>query len=133
MQILPFRPMASFLIWRTVLLGVLCMLLVLGVQAVARFHKQQDRFAMLINDIAQTSVPLLSVSLWDIEPKAVQLQVDLLAQRPEIGYVRLIAATGQRFAAGKSSLGEAPVTRQLPIPYPAGTGEVGKLEIIGNS
>jgi diguanylate cyclase (GGDEF)-like protein len=124
--------MASFLIRRTVLLGVLCMLLVLAVQAIVRFHKQQDRFAELIEDIAQTSVPLLSVSLWDIEPKAIQLQVDLLAQRPEIGYVRLIAATGQRFAAGKASHGEAAVTRRLTIPYPSGTGEVGKLEIIGD-
>lgn len=132
MPTLPFRPLAGFLIRRTVMLGVLCMMVVLGVQAVVKFHKQQDRFAQLIDDIAQTSVPLLSVSLWDIEPKAVQLQVDLLAQRPEIGYVRLIAGTGQRFAAGKPSLGDAPVTRLLKIPYPQGGGEVGKLEIIGN-
>ncbi|HSV53935.1 MAG TPA: diguanylate cyclase [Burkholderiaceae bacterium] len=133
MPTLPFRPLASVLIQRTVVLGVLCMLVVLSVQAVVRFHEQHERFAQLVNDIAQTSVPLLSVSLWDIEPKAIQLQVDLLAQRPEIGYVRLIAGTGQRFAAGQARLGDAPVTRQLQIPYPHGTGEIGKLEIIGNS
>ena len=130
---LPFRPLASYLIRRTVLLAAVCLFGVLAFHSLVRFQQQQERFAQVIDDIAQTSVPLLSVSLWDIEPAALQLQLDMLARRPEIGYVRLVAGTGQRFWAGDAQLAEAPVTRQLVVPKPQGQGDIGQLEIVGDA
>lgn len=128
-----FRPLAAHLVRRTVWLGLACMVAVLAVQSLIKYRQQEARFAKLVDDVAQTSVPLLSVSLWDIEPKTVQLQVDLLSQRPEIGYVRLIATTGQRFAAGRPGMVESPVTHELRVPYPQGNGEIGRLQIVADS
>lgn len=129
---LPFRPLAVYLIRRTIVLALLCMTTVVAFHAVLRFMQHQESFGKLVDDIGRTSVPLLAVSLWDIEPGALRLQLEILAQRDEIGYVRLVAATGQHFAAGDERLREAPVTRQLSIRKPQGTEEIGKLEIVGD-
>jgi two-component system, cell cycle response regulator len=129
-----FRPLAAHLVRRTVWLGVVCMVAVLAVQSVLKYRQQEVRFANLVEEVAQTSVPLLSVSLWDIETRAVQQQVDRLAQRPGIGHVRVIAETGQRFAAGRAELGDAPFSQELRIPYPSGdTGSaIGRLQIVAD-
>ena len=57
--------------------------------------------------VATTHVPLLGVALWDIEPQAVLLQVRAIASWPEIGHVRVRAATGQVFEGGDATLAAA--------------------------
>ena len=131
----PFRSIASVLIRRTVVLAVLCMLLVFGVQSWLLRAQHQEQFEMAINDVANTSVPLLAVALWDIETQAIAAQLQRIAQKPEIGYARLQAAGGQRFEAGNPALLSRGVSRQIAIPSPQsaqGAPVLGVLELTGN-
>ena len=88
----------------TIVLAVLCMLLVFSVQSWLLRAQHQKQFEMAINDVANTSVPLLAVALWDIETQAIAAQLQRITQKPEIGYARLQAAGGQRFEAGNPAL-----------------------------
>ena len=131
----PFRSIASVLIRRTIVLAVLCMLLVFGVQSWLLRAQHQKQFEMAINDVANTSVPLLAVALWDIETQAIAAQLQRIAQKPEIGYARLQAAGGQRFEAGNPALLAQGVSRQIVIPPPQpaqGAPALGVLELTGN-
>lgn len=115
----PFRSIASVLIRRTIVLAVLCMLLVFGVQSWLLRAQHQKQFEMAINDVANTSVPLLAVALWDIETQAIAAQLQRIAQKPEIGYARLQAAGGQRFEAGNPALLAQGCRARLPSCHPS--------------
>ena len=125
-----FRPLAVLLIRKTFVLAAVCALLISAVQAGVVYRQAQERFDLALRDIAQTSVPLLSVSIWDIEPETVRRQVQMLAERQRIGYVRLAVGTGQVFEAGNLALRGAKTAGKFPIPYPQRVeGSIGTLEI----
>ena len=68
----PFRSIASVLIQRTIVLAVLCMVVVFLVQSWLLRSEHQRQFEAVMNDVANTSVPVLAAALWDIETQAVQ-------------------------------------------------------------
>ena len=133
-----YRPLANYLIRATLILSIICMAGVFAVQSVLMISQGSRHFQQEVDDIARTSVPLLSVSLWDVEPKTVHAQLQLIAQRPQIGYVRLDTSIGRIFEAGKQELSAGPVNVRLAIPIPSGqsssaqTGTVGELLLVGN-
>ncbi|MEO5795119.1 MAG: diguanylate cyclase [Rhodoferax sp.] len=129
---LPFRSLAGHLIRNTLGLSLCCMVAVFVVQAAIMLQHHRAEFGNLADEVAKTSVPLLSFSLWDIEPRAVQKQVELIAQRPQIGYVLLQAGTGQTFEAGDARLRGQPGSLRVPIPAPQGRSVVGELQLWGN-
>jgi two-component system cell cycle response regulator len=125
-----FRPLAVSLIRKTFILAAVCALLFSALQAGLVYRQAQQRFELALRDIARTNVPLLSVSIWDIEPEAVQRQVQMIAEREQIGYVRLAVATGQVFEAGKLALRTAGTARNFEIPHPQQMpGAIGSLAI----
>ena len=128
----PFRSLANYLIRGTLVLSIVSMLLVLAAQSLWMVQSHSKQFEQVVDEIANTAVPLLSVGLWDIELKAVQQQVDLIAQQPQIGHVALTASIGKQFTAGKAALQDGPVSLRIKIPAPGGSGSVGELVLVGN-
>jgi two-component system cell cycle response regulator len=125
-----FRPLAVSLIRKTFLLATACALLISAVQAGLVYRQAQERFDLALRDVARTNVPLLSVSIWDIEPEAVRRQVEMIAERKQIGYVSLAVGTGQVFEAGNLALRGAGDSRNFEIPYPQRkAGSIGTLSI----
>jgi len=88
-----------------------------------------------VHVIAENGVGLLSTALWDIETSAVQRQMQWLVSLPEVGHVRLRAATGPVFEAGKGGYDNiAPaVVLQIPSPRHSGGNSLGTLEIWANT
>ena len=127
-----FRPLANYLIRGTLVFSIVSMLLVLSAQSLWMVQSNSKQFEQVVDEIASTAVPLLSVGLWDIELKAVQQQVDLIAQRPQIGHVALTATIGKQFTAGQAALRDGPVSLRIKIPAPGGSGTVGELALVGN-
>ena len=127
-----FRPIAARLIRRTVLLSALCVLVVLALQTAVLWQQHRQRLAEVVETVGGTHVPLLGVALWDIEPEAVSLQVQAIASWPEIGHVRVRAATGQVFEGGDTTLIDAAHALVLDIPAPRGGPPVGRLELVAD-
>lgn len=110
-----------------------CALLISAVQLVYSYRHVQLEFEDAVREIGETHVPLLSVSIWDIEPDAVRQQVERIAARHEIGYVALSVATGQVFATGDRDLATKYQAREFVISQPGRPSmSVGKLEVFAN-
>lgn len=128
-----FRPIATKLILSIYLWATLCALLVSAVQAGFSYRQVQAQFETELREIAQTHIPLLSINIWDIEPDAVRRQVEVIAKRPEIGFVRVQVATGQQFSAGNEALTQGNTPRRFSIPAPTNRGDaLGSIEIYEN-
>ena len=129
-----FRSLASSLVRRTVLVAMVCALLAAAVQATFAVREEREAFDRALHNIEQTNVPLLSVSLWDIEPEAIRRQLKEIAGQPEIAYVRLSEPSGHVFEAGNAQLRDLLTPRALAIPYPDGRdGSIGTVEISANA
>lgn len=127
-----FRPIATTLISSVFVWATLCALLIAALQAMYSYVHVEEEFEIAVREIGQSHVPLLSVSIWDIEPDAVRRQINDIAARPQIGFVRLSVATGQVFTAGDTALANR-VPRRFEIPPPARpVGVIGQLEIVEN-
>lgn len=111
--------------------ATLCAALILAVQGVYSYRHVHDDFERALREIGQTHVALLSVVVWDIEREAVRRQIDAIARRPEIGYVRLKVATGQLFVAGDEKLLRGGRVHGFDVPPPARFGTpIARLEIV---
>ncbi len=127
-----FRPIATTLICSVFLWATLCALVIGVIQAAYTYVHVQDEFETAVREIGQTNVPLLSVNIWDIEPEAIRRQIEVVAARQEIGFVRLTVTSGQVFVAGNNDLASRP-GRQFEIPPPGRAGgAIGRLEIVEN-
>jgi two-component system cell cycle response regulator len=128
-----FRSLASTLIRSLAVAGALCTLAVATLQIALTYREHRRNFEAEVRSIARVNVPLLSVNLWDIEPDAIRRQLQLIAERPQIAYVELEAATGQRFESGSASRRGDAGTVILDIPYPEGKpGRLGTLQLVPN-
>lgn len=128
-----FRPIASTLtraIWRW---STLCACLIGLAQLTLSYYHVHGEFEAELRGIGSSNVPLLSVGIWDIEPEAVQRQIDGIAEKPQIGFVCLTVSTGQIFKAGDASLAAGKGANSFDVPAPGGVaGTIGKLEIYEN-
>jgi diguanylate cyclase (GGDEF)-like protein len=129
----PFRSISTTVIRRTIAGAVICAVVAATLQALVAVREERSAFERALRNIAETNVPLLSVALWDIEPKTIRSQLAQIASQPEIAYVRLTERTGHTFEAGdrKRVSGEGPT--RLDIPYPEGReGTIGEIEVTAN-
>ncbi len=125
-----FRPLANSLIRKIIALIAACTLLMVGLQGTMIYRQEQAFFNASLRDIANSSVPLLATSLWDIEPENIQQQLALIADRHQIGYVRLVVKTGQIFEAGQHALEKNTDQQHFDIPHPHGNrGLIGHLDV----
>ncbi len=118
---LPFRSIASRLIFAVLRVCALCTVLAMVVQGWQIWDDTQQAHAQITHDIAQSQLPLLTRALWDIEPQAVQHLVDETAKQVRVTGVRLVTAGGQRFLAGTPVLGHADA--ELVVPHPNAEGK----------
>src|SRR6187399_1521957 len=86
-----FRSLANTLIRSIAGAGVLCTVVVALLQIALTYQEHRQTFESEVRSIARINVPLLSVNLWDIEPDAIRRQLQLMAERPQIAYVRVQA------------------------------------------
>lgn len=128
-----FRPIASTLtraIWGW---STLCACLIGLAQLTLSYYNVQAEFEAEVSAIGRSNVPLLSIGIWDIEPAAVQRQLDAIAEKPQIGFVCLTVSTGQIFKAGDAALRVSKTASRFVVPAPGGTaGSIGELEIYEN-
>ena len=128
-----FRSLANTLIRSIAGAGALCTLVVAMLQIGLTYREHRKNFESEVQSIARLNVPLLSVNLWDIEPDAIRRQVQLIAERPQIAYVRVEAVSGQKFEGGSPTHREGDRTVTLSIPYPGGKpGHLGTLQLTPN-
>lgn len=127
-----YRSITYALILRISLMAMAVLMIALGIQAVLLQRQTDQHFSTLIEEIADSNVPMMAVTLWDIEPEALQAQTLNLAKRPEIGYVRLTATTGQIFEAGHKSLEKDNISRHLQIALPQNNSPLGELTLVLN-
>lgn len=127
------RPIATKLIQTIFVWATACALLICVAQAAYSYLHVQEEFEAEVGKIGDTNVPLLSVSVWDIEPDAIRRQIDAISLRPQIGFVRLTVATGQVFEAGDARLKQVKSVRRFDIPPPGRSqGSIGSLDIYEN-
>jgi two-component system cell cycle response regulator len=129
----PFRSLATSLVRRTIGVAIACTVLVAGIQALFMVSDERKSFERDLQSIASANVPLMSVSLWDIEPEAIRRQLERIAKQPEIAHVRVEARTGHAFEAGRAALRNTATARVVPVPFPEGReGVLGTLEFTPN-
>ncbi|MFV0934177.1 diguanylate cyclase [Pseudomonas jessenii] len=98
----PIRPITATLIRRALIRALLCILLFGSLQAWLTYRQVQHSFQVAVRNVASSNVPLLSVSVWDVDIEAIQRQVNLLLENnPSIGYATVNTNTGQQFTAGQ--------------------------------
>lgn len=128
-----FRPIASKLIFSIFVWATVSALLLSLLQAGISYRHVYGQFESEIQEIAETNIPLLSISIWDIEPETIQQQVNVIAKRKEIGFVRVRVSTGQEFTAGEIAITENNAPIHLAIPPPKNIGEpLGSIELFEN-
>jgi diguanylate cyclase (GGDEF)-like protein len=133
-RVRPFRSLTSTLIRSIIAAGAVCAIGVAALQVLLTYRVERDKFQTEVQTIVETSVPLLSVSVWDIEPDAIRRQMRLIAQRPQIAHARLETGTGQEFESGVAASRGARGTVTIEIPYPSGKpGRLGTLAVTPNT
>lgn len=128
----PFRPLSHRLIFRVVWLAVACAVIFACFKALLASRQVHASYLQAVEEVAQMSLPSLSLALWDIEEKTVQKHVDWLASLPELGWVQVSAAVGATFTAGDWSRSDPSSALRFDIMAPNGSSIVGQLEIRGN-
>ena len=127
-----FQPLSSLLIRRLVLAAVLCTLIAAAIQAFLAVREENAAFERSLQNIGDTHLALLSVSLWDIETAALRKQLAQITSQPEIAFARVVERSGHAFEAGDPKLRD-PAARRFAIPYPDGRpGSIGTLEVSVN-
>jgi signal transduction histidine kinase/CheY-like chemotaxis protein len=127
-----FRSVASVLIQRVAQLAGVVLVVALLLEAFLLQRHINEQFSKLIEDVVESNVPIMALALWDIEPAVLQTQVGNLIKKPEIGYVRLQAATGQVFEAGNMELVAADKERHFKISHPTNGLHVGDITFFQN-
>lgn len=125
-----YRAIASRLILSIYVWATACALAVTGIQVVYSYYHVRAEFEAELQGIVETSIPLLSVSLWDIELEAVRQQLEAIVKRKEIGFIRVNVSTGQTFTHGDAYLAGRKTPHRFDIPAPQKIGPpIGTIEI----
>ncbi len=125
------EPISSSLLRRLFKWLILCILLFSSLQAWLNYRTIERSFNMMVSDVAATHLPLLSVAIWDIEPQAIQKQINLLLDNSHIAYVIIQTSTGQQFVGGdvEKLFNAERIIRNIPAPAEQ-NGNVGVLELV---
>ena len=128
-----FRPITYVLIQHTLGWALLCSLAFASLQAWMTYREAQEDFRVAVRQVANTHVPMLALAIWDIEPQAIQHQIDLILESPQIGHVMLKTYTGQSFEAGtaQADAENAPVVFSIPHPNTS-VGSLGSLTLVAD-
>ena len=127
------RPLASRLNRSIFLWATVFALMAASLQGVLGWIHTQAEFERALVQIGDTHAPMLSRSVWDIEPEVVHQQLKGLLGRPEIVQVRLSTVTGQTYVLGEPGFMGAGAPTSFKLTQP-GRPEVtiGELQVNAN-
>jgi signal transduction histidine kinase/CheY-like chemotaxis protein len=126
-----YKTITKLLVQRIALVALIILLISLVVQAAHLQIKTKAQFKQLIEQISDSSIPMMASALWDIEPEILQDQVNRLSKRPEIGFICLQSSTGKIFEAGDKALNNKSAHQVLKIKRPGiDGGQLGTLKIV---
>lgn len=128
----PFRPLSHRLIWRVIWVAVACGILFSTLKATLAYRQAHSTYQQAVEQVAQMSLPSLSLALWDVESQTVQQHVDWLASLPDLGWVQVRADIGEVFTAGRIERSDPATTLRFDIVAPNGSSTVGSIEIRGD-
>lgn len=114
-----FQSISQRILRQVTLVALIFMVLLGGLQAWLTYRNELARFDQLVAGLAETHVPLLTVALWDIEPRAVELQVAQMSAYPEFARVSVNSMTGMHFVDGKPGLYGGEQDKRVSIPHPS--------------
>lgn len=130
----PLQPITTTLIRRALAWAMLCTLLFGSLQAWLAYENVQKEFQRTVRDVANTHVPLLSLAIWDIEPKTIQRQMNLLLETPQIGYAVVRVNTGQQFEGGDAKIRSHGAVHTFNLPAPnSPINSLGTLELMADT
>ncbi len=116
---------------RQVLQGILiCILSLSSLRAWLDYRAIQENNQKTISDIVRTHLPLLSVAVWDIEPEAIDKQLQLLSSDGHIAWVHLRTSTGQEFSAGDPAYANSQKISMTVLAPQAELGSIGQLDVV---
>src|SRR5688500_11400174 len=113
----------------------LTVLLTFG-QLAFEFHEQRRDLALRVEEIRRVSLPGLTESLWTLDERQLQLQLDGLVALPQIDAVELVEfADGEsaplRLRAGAGQV-PSPIHWRLPLQRSQSDGVIGELRLTGS-
>ncbi|MDV2077180.1 GGDEF domain-containing protein [Marinobacter xestospongiae] len=117
----PFRSITRDILRRVSTIAAISVLLVAATQTWLQYRTEVARVHQLVTTVTNSHVPLLTVAIWDIEPKVLTRQIDMIARHPEIRTVELSTLTGQTVSAGEDVVAMVP-DLVVPIPHPRTEG-----------
>ncbi len=124
------KTIVRLLVQRIALVALIALLVSLLTQAALLHIKTKAHLQQLIEQISDSSIPMMASALWDIDPETLQDQVNRLSKYPEFGYVRLESITGKVFEAGDKTLNIKSAYQVLKINRPGIDGdELGTLKV----
>ncbi|WP_339801893.1 GGDEF domain-containing protein [uncultured Marinobacter sp.] len=114
-----FQSISRRILRQVTAVALLSMVVLGSLQAWLTYRNELARFEELVVALSETHVPLLTVSLWDIEPRAVELQVAQMSAYPEFARVSVYSMTGMHFVdRAPGHYGDNP-DKVVSIPHPA--------------
>ncbi|WP_175481856.1 GGDEF domain-containing protein [Marinobacter zhejiangensis] len=106
------------------------MVLIGAAQTWVQYRSEVIRVNELVDVLAQTHVPVLTMALWDIEPTVAETQVSTIASHREIEGAYLSTATGMMFQAGVVDTEVEPeFTVAIPNPRNNSEAPLGELRV----
>ena len=126
-----YKTITKLLVQRIALIALIVLLVSLMIQAAYLQTKTKAQFKQIIEQISDSSIPMMASALWDIEPETLQDQVNRLSKHPEIGFICLQSSTGKIFEAGDKALNNKSAHQMLKINRPGNDGDqLGTLKIV---
>lgn len=112
------------------LLGVFSAVLI---QTLSLHKSEAHRFQLLVGQLGRSYVPLLTLSLWDLEADVVRQQLKQISRNPEIAWVRLVSDTGLDLTFGQVQPGQHEPDARLKIPHPVDAEQsLGELQVFAD-
>lgn len=125
-----FRPITHALIRRTLIWVSIATVVFCVLQAVVTYRLVNDETQGDVHNLVQTHVKLLSVAVWDLDPDAIQREVNLLLEGTPMAYAQVRSSDGSVYEVGRLKPGRWDRLENYPITRPGHPNEViGSLKI----
>lgn len=129
-QRMQYQPLAHTLIRRIAWLASACVLLFCMAQGALTYVQEKNLVKQSLTELVDISGPMLALAVWDIEPEAVQKQLDTLAANQLVAYVRLDVVTGHHFQSGDIEELEASEIQRYTLQSPRGNETIAHLQLV---
>ncbi|NRD75573.1 hypothetical protein HQQ94_20595 [Shewanella sp. VB17] len=116
-------PMGLKLTLSIIVFSLLITLLAAGLQLMSDYKSDVNRIDWQLKNIEKVNLDVLAASLWVIDERLINLQLNALIQLPDISYISINDDGGQRWAAGEK-LPTDTIEKSFILTYNAGKDRV---------